>query len=328
MTKTGNTDAQLSSIDFEAYGRFLKKRYEARALQKQQRTLPEMPKVQIETTPDSKIKNNRDRINAQFNAEISIKDIHLVLKAEEEIRQCQNCTGLPCKKIINQFFIPQIGYSEFSQQIVIRNEFCTYEKARRLQSKIERLQGLSKIPPEYVGKTFEDYQVDAANSYAVQVAKALIDKPNDGAYFFGGVGTGKTLLAAILAQEIIKRGRQVIFATVPNISKQIRSTFNGNSKTTEAEILSQLETVPTLILDDVGIEKPTRFLCSVICNLFNERYNARLQTIMTSNYRLKQLEYIYNHPSDEKEETLDGTRIYDRCKTMCAPVEFKGASRR
>ena len=271
----------------------------------------------------------RDRINAQYGVELSGEEIYRILKAEKEMAQCEGCAGLPCRKRKNPYLRPHIkGYNADLDYVVICNEFCKYEHERRLKLKIEKMAGLSRIPAEYQGKTFADYEVDADNAYAVEIAWGLIDRPKNGAYFFGNVGTGKTLLTAIMAQEIVRRGRQVIFATVPNISKQIRSTFGGNSKNTEVEILEQLETVPTLILDDIGIEKPTRFVCSTLCNLFNERYNARLQTIMTSNYTLKQLEYIFNHPADSKEETFDGSRIYDRCKQMCTPVELAGGSRR
>lgn len=259
---------------------------------------------------------------------ISDYEISQILRAEKEIALCKNCSGLPCKKTYAVNRIPKINYDAVYQQVIIMDDYCKYEKARRKQQALENRYGLSKIPPEYSGKTFADYKVDANNSYAVEVAKALIDRPNNGAYFFGSVGTGKTLLAAITAQEIIRRGRQAIFATIPTISMQLRSTFNTNAPISETEILEKLTTVPTLILDDVGVEKATRFVCSTLANIFNERYNARLQTIMTANYQLKELEKIFNNPTDSKEPTLDGTRIYDRCKQMCTPVEFKGKSRR
>lgn len=266
-----------------------------------------------------------ERIRAQYGA-VSDNDIIRIVRTEKEIARCKACRGLPCSKKKDRTFTPQIicnaSYLDFTSYP------CRYEKARRQQAQLERLGGLSKIPPEYLGKTFADYEVDENNSYAVKVAKRLIELPNQGAYFFGTVGTGKTLLAAIIAQEVIKRGRQVIFATIPTISMQIRSTFNGDTKTTEADILEKLYEVPTLILDDVGIEKPTRFICATISNIFNERYNARLQTIMTSNYRLKDLEQVFNNPTDSKEPTLDGTRIYSRCKQMCPPIELKGKDRR
>ncbi len=266
-----------------------------------------------------------ERICTQYG--VTEKDVYPILQAEKEIAQCEGCTGLPCQKKSNKFVIPRVITDELPNYTAIRYFKCQRGFESEMQAKIDKMQGLSKIPPEYVGKTFADYDVDERNNIAVEMAKRLIERPDKGAYFFGNVGTGKTLLAAITAQEIIKRGRQVIFATVPAISKQLRSTFGSNSKTTEAEILEQLETAQTLILDDVGMEKPTRFVCSTLCNLFNERYNSRLQTIMTSNYTLKQLADIFNNPTDGG-TTLDGTRIYDRCKQMCMPVELKGESRR
>lgn len=314
VPKIGSNNAPIGSmIDFEDL----------------QRAAKEKIAIQIEM--------EGDRIRNQYG-EVSDHDIWQILRTEKEIAQCKSCKGLPCQKKKNQCFVPNVSYDEVFG-LNISNAVCSYEKARRLQANIERLTGLSKIPAEYLGKTFDDYQVDSRNAYAVKVAKKLIERPNNGAFFFGDVGTGKTFLAAILAQEIIKQGRQVIFATVPTISMRLRATFNRTAKRNEAgetvyrqppteeDILEKLFTVPTLILDDVGLEKPTRFVCSTIGNIFNERYNARLQTIMTSNYTLKQIQNIFDNPSDG-DTTFDGTRIYDRCKQMCVPVEFKGESRR
>lgn len=258
--------------------------------------------------------------------DISDFELSMILRTEKEIRQCENCAGLPCSKK-NPCITPRIINNADTGYLDFTGDFCRYQKAQNLQNEIAKKFGLSKIPPEYLGKTFEDYEVDDNNSRAFNAAKKLIELPNQGVFFYGNVGTGKTLLAAILAQEVIKRGRQVIFATVPTISMQIRSTFKNNSNLTETDILEKLYKVPTLILDDVGMEKPTRFICSTIANIFNERYNSKLQTILTSNYSLKELENIFNHPSDGG-ETLDGTRIFDRCKQMCFPIELKGNSRR
>ena len=269
-----------------------------------------------------KIEQEGERIRKKYG-DISDREILKVLKIEDSIAECQNCKGLPCKKkeFESPLYTPEIIF--FNGKISSIKNLCQYEKMRRLEKKY----GLAKIPKEYQGKTFSDYKVDALNKYAVEVAKKLIEKKDKGAYFYGNVGTGKTLLVAIMAQEIIRRGREVIFCTVPTISMQLRSTFKGNSSITENEILEKLYKVPTLILDDVGMEKPTRFICSTLSNIFNERYNNGLQTIMTSNYRLKTLEEIYNFPSDGG-ETVDGTRIYDRCKQICIPVELAGNSRR
>ena len=260
------------------------------------------------------------RVRSQYGNQLSDDDVVKVINTENEMAYCKDCGGTYCKKIYSERIYKTAIWDEEIKAIKIVSAPCQ----RLIQSKYK----LSKIPLAYIGKTLEDYSVDSNNAYAVEVAKKLIESPNKGAYFYGSVGTGKTFLASIIAQEVIKRGRNVIFATVPTISARIRSTFNAKEKLTEEDILEKLYTIPTLVLDDIGIEKPTRFVCSTLCNIFNERYNARLQTIMTSNYPLKALENIFNNPTDEKEPTFDGSRIYDRCKQMCIPIELKGNSRR
>lgn len=266
-----------------------------------------------------------ERVRSQYG-DISDLDVLKVLQVEKEKQECKNCKGLPCFKKQHPLYVPKLVKDEARNRLFIDYaEKCGYEKMRLLNQRY----GLAKIPPEYIGMTFENYKVDKNNEDAVKAAKALIAVPNKGAYFYGGVGTGKTLLAAIMAQEYLKRGREVVFATVPTISMQLRSTFkNNNSAITESTILEKLYRVPTLILDDIGMEKPTRFVCSTISNIFNERYNARLQTFITSNYTQEQVENIFNNPTDSREKTLDGTRIIDRCKQMCFPIELKGKSRR
>ena len=289
--------------------------------------LEEMEKIKEEQA--AQVERERERVKEQYGID-NDKEISRILLREKEQKECEDCLGLPCKKRQNKcvqiFICPYTVKGVTWAKIEYLN--CKYEVMHQKQTAIQRKFGLSRIPTEYLGKTFDDYNVDSNNAYAVEVAKKLIEYPDKGAYFFGNVGTGKTFLAAIIAQEVMKQGRQVFFATVPTISTKIRSTFNTKEKLTEGDILEKLYTVPTLILDDIGIEKPTRFVCSTLCNIFNERYNARLQTIMTSNYPLKALENIFNNPTDEKEPTFDGSRIYDRCKQMCIPIELKGNSRR
>ena len=272
------------------------------------------------------VKAATPRIIAQYG-EMKEIEVWTVLRAEREQKKCAGCKGLPCQKYALKGYVPKISYDAALQQVVIRNTPCKYLHARQVQLELERRSVTSRIPSEYIGKTFEDYKVDSNNQLAVKAAKKLIEMPNQGVYFYGEVGTGKTLLAAIFAQEVIRQGRQLIFATVPTISMELRSCFKENSKKSELEVLEGLYSVPTLILDDIGMEKPTRFICGTLCNLFNERYNAGLQTIMTSNYKLSDLEWIFKHPTDGG-TTLDGTRIYDRCKKMCPPIELKGSSRR
>ena len=268
---------------------------------------------------------NHDRILEKYGEE-GVKNLHRILKCERLAAQCAQCDGTKCIYGTNTKWIFNLRDGHLIEYYVP----CPHAAAKaaaKAQAELQEKFKLTNIPPEYIGKTFADYTADANNETAIKAAHAIIKNPKLGVYFYGGVGTGKTFLASIVAQELLKAGREVIFATIPTLSMKLRSTFKKNAEITEVDILEKLYKVDTVIIDDVGMEKPTRFVASTLCNLFNERYNARRQTIITSNYSLKILEYIYNNPS-EGGETLDGTRIYDRCKQMCRPVCLKGDSRR
>lgn len=270
------------------------------------------------------------RISEQYGLE-NAEDwqIAFIRKAEKEIEQCANCSGLPCQKTY-PLATPKIKYDADRDYLETETRYpCKYANVQQYQTEIKYLQELSKIPAEYLGKSFEDYEVDANNDAAVEIAKALIENPNKGVYFYGEFGTGKTFLAAITAQEIIKRGRQVIFTTLKSLSEAIRATYNNNSGNAEAEILKQVKNAPTLILDDLGVEKPSRFVCSLLDEVINDRYNSRLQTIITSNYSPEEIREIFNHPIDAKDEvTKNGSRIYSRFKSMIFSIELTGEDRR
>ena len=263
----------------------------------------------------------------------SDNQIWLIHQAEKEIAQCENCSGLPCQKRRNPLFVPKVNFDNTGGKnygVDIRFVSCPYSAAQTQSAKIDRLQGLSKIPPQYVGKTFDDYDVDADNENAVEIANGLINDPTlGGAYLYGGIGTGKTFLAAIMAQEIIKRGRQVLFVKLPKISERLRSTYGRNQNNhTEGDYLRPLFEVPTLILDDIGIEKATGFICEKLNLIIDERYSAQLQTIITSNLPLKELQAVLNNPIDAKNFSMIGDRVVDRLQSMCIVAELTGRSRR
>ena len=89
------------------------------------------------------------------------------------------------------------------------------------------------------------------------------------------------------------------------------------------QILQPLVSVPLLVLDDVGKEKPTEWVEETMTFIVNSRYNHRLVTIFTSNYA-----------DDPDLEALDslrvqvGSRMYSRMHEMCEFINWGGADYR
>lgn len=253
-------------------------------------------------------------------------DVRKFLRVEQEREQCRDCHGLPCKKVDGmpeQF--PSI-YRSPENHRSIGYKPCRYKIAADFQNSLARRLHSSKIPERYVGKTFDDYEVDDLNRDAVNYAKSVLSTGR-GAFLFGQRGTGKTFLAAIIAQEFLKAGKSVIFEKVPMLLSDIRDTFNGNGTLTEAQILDAATTVDLLVLDDFGMEKPKRFVGATLCNIIDARYdNPRLTTIITSNNSLEQIRTTLDDAVDGK--NYNGSRIHDRCVEICKPILLRGSSRR
>ena len=178
---------------------------------------------------------------------------------------------------------------------------------------------LSQIPRKYVGKTFDDYQVTPDNRRAVKIARWLVnEKPTTGAYFYGGVGTGKTFLASIVAQEFIRVAQSVIFGDVPSLLTDIKATFD---KGTTSDLLKRYCACDLLILDDIGAEQVTDWSVAQIYLIVNARYSANLPTLATSNCDFNGLVNRYGGDIVAK-------RIVSRLKETTAQAFFGTTDRR
>ena len=228
---------------------------------------------------------------------------------------CEGCTGT-CRKTRDRYFVVT-GYSELGVESVAR---CKFSAQRHVQRQLHS----SKIPARYVGKTFDDYTVDKFNRDAVQFARN-VDKFKFGAYLYGECGTGKTFLAALIAQDFLHRDKSVIFVKVPSLLDDIKATFDKCGG--ELELLERIANADLVVLDDFGMEKSTQWAGSTLCKILDMRYdNPRGKTIVTSNLSLDELTYHLNNASDGV--NLNGSRIADRLREICKPILLRGVTRR
>ena len=265
-------------------------------------------------------------IRKEYGDWLTDYDAKLVYDARRQNSICAQCKGLPCPKTVNKNFRQFVKTPDENHVIYVINQPCQFILPVWRQNKLQKMFKCAEIPAQYVGKTFEDYAVDDDNRLAVKFAHKLLEEVKMGAYFFGNYGTGKTLLAAIMAQEHIKRGRAVLFSKLPDILRNIRATFNSD-KLSDIDILEKLYQVPILVIDDVKATRQKKFAGETLFDIIDARSNAGLQTIMTSNDSLEELADALDRPLDA-EKSNDGSRIIDRCKQMCLPVKLGGTSRR
>lgn len=103
-------------------------------------------------------------------------------------------------------------------------------------------------------------------------------------------GNGKTHLAAAAANDISKRGDQVLFIVVPDLLDHLRATFDPRVGARLDKRFNEVKNAPVLVLDDLGTESATAWAREKLYQLFNYRYNARLPTIITTATQIDEID--------------------------------------
>ncbi len=98
----------------------------------------------------------------------------------------------------------------------------------------------------------------------------------------GTYGSGKTHLAAAIANYRASQGFPVMFVVVPDLLDHLRATFNPNASTSYDRRFDEIRTASLLVLDDLGTQAMTPWVREKLYQLFNYRYNAALPTVITS----------------------------------------------
>jgi DNA replication protein DnaC len=120
-------------------------------------------------------------------------------------------------------------------------------------------------------------------------------------YLWGDTGRGKTGLAVAATAA---RGGSALFVTVPDLLVRLAGTYDREAgerdQPRELQLLEQLWSVPTLILDDIGAESPTPWAAQRLYQVINARSVERhLVTIVTSNLSTNRLAAHLNRANPE-----------------------------
>jgi DNA replication protein DnaC len=110
-------------------------------------------------------------------------------------------------------------------------------------------------------------------------------------YFYGRTGLGKTHLSLAIANEVIKKGYNVVYGSVINFLNKLEREKFGRTDSYETEDI--LIGADLLILDDLGAEFSTAVATSSLYNIINSRIARNVPTIISSNLSIKELQERY-----------------------------------
>lgn len=197
-----------------------------------------------------------------------------------------------------------IEQREHEQQMMERvNELARYN-----------LLGTAKLK----GATFEAAQKRPNGAAAFEIGQRYVrdfdaicasDDDLKGLLLHGPTGTGKTFLAACIANALMARFVPVLFTSVIELT--------GLYEDELADIMRRMRSAKLLVLDDLGAERGTDFKLEQVYNVVNARCNDMKPLIVTTNYT----------PEDMRgEKDMRYRRIWERVRSMCRPVRMDGES--
>jgi DNA replication protein DnaC len=180
-----------------------------------------------------------------------------------------------------------LGYEHYLAELVER------EREDRRHRRIERFLRESKLPLE---KNLQSFDKKRLPSKVAAQVNALLDGSfldrTENVLAFGNPGSGKTHLLCAIGQELILKGRRVLF-TACNLL--VQELLIAKQDLRLPRVLKRLSKYDALIIDDIGYVQQNRQEMEVLFILLAERYE-RGSVMITSNLPFSKWERIFKDP--------------------------------
>lgn len=138
---------------------------------------------------------------------------------------------------------------------------------------------------------------------------------NLGLLLWGDVGTGKSFVAACIANALMEQSVPVLMTNFSKILNQMGAMYSEE----RYRYIASFSAFSLLIIDDLGIERNTEYALEQVYAVIDERYKSGLPVIITTNLMIDEI----RNPPD-----VAHARIYSRILEMCTPVRVMGSDRR
>ena len=227
--------------------------------------------------PQSIIRPNQEGEQEGSNAQILKPQLvrHEQVQPNATIQSCSICKGAGYLRADVPF-----GHPNFGKPIA-----CECKEAERKAKRRQQLQEMSDLGAFY-DKSFRNFNMRVPGiQEAYSCACDFAQDPNGWLLLIGPNGSGKTHLAAAIANKSLEDGALVLFATVPDLLDHLRAAFAPTSNEVYDQLFSRMREAEVLVLDDLGAQQSSPWANEKLFQLLNYRYNSRFPTVITANSR-------------------------------------------
>lgn len=176
-------------------------------------------------------------------------------------------------------------------------------------------EALDLVDPE-AGMTFGNYAPDTdEQKKALGIAMGVASGAKRGCLLLGDPGVGKTHLGVSALRKAIEEGQTAAYENVVSLVSRIQATYGGEEGSRGA-IIEALLKCKLVMLDDLGKERMTEDVASIVYEVINAVYGRGTRVIVCSN--LTGEEYLNRYDS----------AVRSRMAGMCERMVVSGSDRR
>lgn len=194
-----------------------------------------------------------------------------------------------------------------------------YKKKKQIQFRkiINEIYKQNYVGKRYQNMNFENFNIESNNEHAVNVAKDFVSKNSNtinssGLIIMGKSGTGKTHIAAAIANKLIENNRIVLIGRLTMLLDMIKETFRDNTKS-ENDLIELYSNVDMVLIDDLGTEKISSWALEKLYTIIQNRSENGLPIIITTRFNKEGLMERFSYSKDTELVQATINKLYQMC---------------